>query len=145
MMALVVGMASIAANSTWQVEPLPDDAPVYQMGGLTTYRPLSDRQASVIFVACSDREPWAHIQIDGHIFRLIATSSKTSGEDKNGDGVGMTYDDSYEDVANGLSVETIVTVKSFSAESDSDWEEGTLQVDFEGKTTTILIGGGFAN
>ena len=138
-------MAIIATD--WHIEPLPESAPANTLSGVLRYGPLHNRMAPYVLVLVDgdDGKGWANIDIDGRVLRVIRRTSKTTGRDRRGDGVGLTQDTTLTDASGAVVVRLKVTMKHFYEQYDSDWEEGTLTVTYRGVTQTLAVGGGFAN
>jgi len=143
MIELILAVGSLVGTPDWALEPLPVTAPVYSAAYTSRYARRPGPSTRFVFVVSDDHLAWANIAIEGHVFRLVQTRTKTSGHDHSSSGVGLTHADTFSDLSHGLTVEKVVTVKRFSDEANTDWEEGVLKITYAGKTRTVSIGGGY--
>jgi len=144
MKGLVVALmafASPALADGWEIETLPEDAPVFDGTCLSTYD-IPDGNGQILVMA-SDEAATANIQVGGRLFALHAVSTETGGSESE-DGVGRSYDIRFEDADHLVAAEMKTTVTSVNPEFDSTWEEGTLTVTYNGESRTVRIEGGLA-
>jgi len=137
---------AIGAAAAWQIEMLPDNAPLYQQTGCMGSFGVKGHAINTVFLDDSvDVKAKANIKLGGKIVALDLVSAKTSGKQgAESSGVGAHYDRVFKDKAGAVSVTASVTVTAEHPDADSTEMKGTLSVTWQGTTQKIDIVGGVA-
>jgi hypothetical protein len=143
--AVFLSCDAIAA-AAWQIESLPDSAPLYQQSGCMGSFGLKGHATDTVFLDDSvDVKAKANIKLGGKIFALDLVSAKTSG--KNGadsSGPGTHFDRVFKDKTGAVSVTAALIAGKEHPDADSTEMTGTLSVSWQGTTQKIAVVGGVA-
>jgi hypothetical protein len=143
--AVLIACNAIAA-AAWQIEPLPDNAPLYQQSGcMGSFSPKGHTGQTVFLDDSVDVKAKANIKLGGKIFALDLVSAKTNGKNvSDASGPGTHYDRVFKDKTGVVSVTAALIAGKEHPDADSTEMAGTLSVTYQGATQKIAIEGGVA-